>query len=430
MSEYICPEAILEKKKKYIMPCLAHFYKKPREFVKGEMQYLYDSEGRKYLDCFAGVSVINCGHCNPEISSKVAKQVQTLQHVCNIYLTENFVNLAERLAQVTPGDIQKTFFCSTGTEANEGSCLLAEIYTKSSEFIALRNGLHGRTKLTMSLTGIGMWRTDPNPVGGINFAPNAYCYRCPLGKKYPECDLACANEIETIIKTATSGHPAAFIAEPIQGNAGIVVPPKGYFKRVMEILKQHGTLFIADEVQTGFARTGKMFAIENWDVVPDIMSVAKALGNGAPISAFMSTAKIADSYTQPGASTLGGNPVSTTAGLAVLDYIEKHNLMKNAQERGKQLKSGLMELQKRHPVIGDVRGIGLMVGAEFVNPDKSPAPDVLDDVLEELKDRGFIIGKNGIGRNVMAFQPPLVITEKDIDDVLNALELVLEEKKY
>ncbi|MCI5567497.1 MAG: aspartate aminotransferase family protein [Veillonellaceae bacterium] len=430
MSEYIGPEAILEKKKKYIMPCLAHFYKKPREFVKGEMQYLYDSEGRKYLDCFAGVSVINCGHCNPEISSKVAKQVQTLQHVCNIYLTENFVNLAERLAQVTPGDIQKTFFCSTGTEANEGSCLLAEIYTKSSEFIALRNGLHGRTKLTMSLTGIGMWRTDPNPVGGINFAPNAYCYRCPLGKKYPECDLACANEIETIIKTATSGHPAAFIAEPIQGNAGIVVPPKGYFKRVMEILKQHGTLFIADEVQTGFARTGKMFAIENWDVVPDIMSVAKALGNGAPISAFMSTAKIADTYTQPGASTLGGNPVSTTAGLAVLDYIEKHNLMKNAQERGKQLKSGLMELQKRHPVIGDVRGIGLMVGAEFVNPDKSPAPDVLDDVLEELKDRGFIIGKNGIGRNVMAFQPPLVITEKDIDDVLNALELVLEEKKY
>lgn len=430
MSEYIGPEAILEKKKKYIMPCLAHFYKKPREFVKGEMQYLYDSEGRKYLDCFAGVSVINCGHCNPEISSKVAKQVQTLQHVCNIYLTENFVNLAERLAQVTPGDIQKTFFCSTGTEANEGSCLLAEIYTKSSEFIALRNGLHGRTKLTMSLTGIGMWRTDPNPVGGINFAPNAYCYRCPLGKKYPECDLACANEIETIIKTATSGHPAAFIAEPIQGNAGIVVPPKGYFKRVMEILKQHGTLFIADEVQTGFARTGKMFAIENWDVVPDIMSVAKELGNGAPISAFMSTAKIADTYTQPGASTLGGNPVSTTAGLAVLDYIEKHNLMKNAQERGKQLKSGLMELQKRHPVIGDVRGIGLMVGAEFVNPDKSPAPDVLDDVLEELKDRGFIIGKNGIGRNVMAFQPPLVITEKDIDDVLNALELVLEEKKY
>ena len=393
--------------------------------VKGSMQYLFDSEGRKYLDCFAGVSVINCGHCNPEITAKVCEQVNTLQHVCNIYLTENFVNLAEKLAEVTPGNLQKSFFCSTGTEANEGAALLASIYTGSSEFIALRNGLHGRTKLTMSLTGIGMWRTDPNPVGGISFAPNPYCYRCPLGKKYPDCDLACANAVEDIIKTATSGHPAAFIAESIQGNAGIVVPPKGYFKRVKEILSAHGSLFIADEVQTGFARTGKMFAIENFDVTPDIMSVAKALGNGAPISAFISTAKIADTYTKPGASTLGGNPVSTTAGLAVLNYIEEHDLKSNALARGKQLKEGLYELQKRHPIIGDIRGLGLMVGAEFVHTDKSPAADELDIVLEEMKNRGFIIGKNGIARNVMAFQPPLVITAQDIANVLDALDSVL-----
>ena len=425
LSNYIGPEAILEKKKKYIMPCLAHFYKEPRQMVKGSMQYLFDSEGRRYLDCFAGVSVINCGHCNPEINARVCEQVNTLQHVCNIYLTENFVNLAEKLAEVTPGKLQKSFFCSTGTEANEGSALLASIYTGSSEFIALRNGLHGRTKLTMSLTGIGMWRTDPNPVGGISFAPNPYCYRCPLGKKYPECDLACANAIEDIIKTGTSGHPAAFIAESIQGNAGIVVPPEGYFKRVKEILAQYGTLFIADEVQTGFARTGKMFAIENFDVVPDIMSVAKALGNGAPISAFISTAEIADTYTKPGASTLGGNPVSTTAGLAVLSYIEEHDLKANALARGRQLKEGLYELQKKHPIIGDIRGIGLMVGAEFVHADRSPAAEELDLVLEEMKNRGFIIGKNGIARNVMAFQPPLVITEQDIDNVLDTLEQVL-----
>ena len=426
---YIGPEAIIEKKKKYIMPCLAHFYKEPRQMVRGSMQYLYDSEGRKYLDCFAGVSVINCGHCNPEINAKVTEQVNTLQHVCNIYLTENFVNLAEKLAEVTPGDLQKSFFCSTGTEANEGAALLAQIYTGQSEFIALRNGLHGRTKLTMSLTGIGMWRTDPNPVGGISFVPNPYCYRCPLGKKHPECDLACANEIENIIKTATSGRPAAFIAEPIQGNAGIVVPPEGYFKRVKEILERYNALLIVDEVQTGFARSGKMFAIENFDVVPDIMSMAKALGNGAPISAFISTAKIADTYTRPGASTLGGNPVSSTAGLAVLEYIEKHDLMKNARERGEQLRSGLKELAKKHPIIGDVRGLGLMDGAEFVHADGSPAPEELDDVLEEMKERGFIIGKNGVGRNVMAFQPPLVISAENIDDVLDALDLVLAEKK-
>ncbi len=429
MPEYIGPSAILEKKKKYIMPCLGHFYREPRQMVRGSMQYLYDSEGRKYLDCFAGVSVMNCGHCNPEITEKVCSQVKNLQHVCNIYLTENFVNLAERLAEVTPGALQKSFFCSTGTEANEGSLLLASIYTGSSEFIALQNGLHGRTKLTMSLTGIGMWRTDPNPVGGIHFAPNPYCYRCPLGKKYPECDLACANQVETLIQTATSGRPAALIAEPVQGNAGIVVPPKGYFKRVKEILEKYHALLIVDEVQTGFARTGKMFAIENFDVTPDIMSVAKALGNGAPISAFISTAEIADTYTRPGASTLGGNPVSSTAGLAVLDYIAEHHLAENARARGEQLKSGLLELQKHHPIIGDVRGIGLMVGAEFVHGDKSPAAAELDEVLEELKDQGFIIGKNGVGRNVMAFQPPLVITEEDIDNVLNALDQVLSRKK-
>ena len=281
----------------------------------------------------------------------------------------------------------------------------------------------------MSLTGIGMWRTDPNPVGGIHFAPNPYCYRCPLGKRYPECDLACANQVETLIKTATSGKPAAFIAEPIQGNAGIVVPPKGYFRRVKDILEKYGALLIADEVQTGFARTGKMFAIENFHVTPDIMSVAKALGNGAPISAFISTAKIADTYTRPGASTLGGNPVSSAAGLAVLNYIEEHELMKNAQERGKQLKEGLAALQEKHPIIGDVRGIGLMVGAEFIRPDGSPAFEELDNVLEELKNRGFIIGKNGVSRNVMAFQPPLVITEQDITDVLNALDMVLSVKR-
>ena len=426
---YLGPQGIIEKKKKYIMPCLAHFYKEPRQFVRGSMQYLYDSEGKKYLDCFAGVSVINCGHCNPEINKKVTEQVNTLQHVCNIYLTENFVNLAEKLAEVTPGNLQKSFFCSTGTEANEGAALLAQIYTGKSEFIALKNGLHGRTKLTMSLTGIGMWRTDPNPVGGINFAPNPYCYRCPLGKKHPECNLACADAIEDIIKTATSGQPAAFIAESIQGNAGIVVPPKGYFKRVKEILSHYGALFIDDEVQTGFARTGKMFAIENFDVVPDIMSMAKALGNGAPISAFISTAEIADTYTRPGASTLGGNPVSSTAGLAVLEYIEEHQLMENANARGEQLRNGLKELQQKHPIIGDIRGLGLMDGAEFVKPDGSPAPEELDKVLEAMKDRGFIIGKNGIGRNVMAFQPPLVITEEDINEVLNALDMVLMEQQ-
>ena len=428
MPEYIGPEAILEKKKNYIMPCLGHFYQKPPQFVRGSMQYLFDTAGKKYLDFFAGVSVMNCGHCNPEIIRRLCDQMETLQHVCNIYLTENFVNLAERLAAVTPGDLQKSFFCSTGSEANEGSMLLATIYTQGSEFIALRGGLHGRTKLGMSVTGIGMWRTDPNPIGGIHFAPHPYCYRCPFDKHYPECDLACANVVDDLMKTATSGHPAALIAEAIQGNAGIITPPPGYFTRLKEILDAHHTLLIIDEVQSGFARTGKMFAIEHYGVAPDIMTMAKALGNGVPISAFIATLEIADRYTQPGASTLGGNPVSSAAGLAVLDYIEQHRLLENATARGEQLTAGLKELKQRHPVIGDIRGHGLMRGAEFVHHDKTPAAAELDIVLEKLKDRGILVGKNGIARNVMAFQPPLIITAADVDHLLNQLDDVLSEE--
>lgn len=424
---YLGPQTIIQKKKDYIMPCLGHFYQEPMQLVRGSMQYLYDSTGKQYLDCFAGVSVINCGHCNPAITDRICEQVKTLQHVCNIYLTDPFVRLAERLAEVTPGDLKKSFFCSTGTEANEGAVLLATVATDNSEFISLRNGLHGRTKLTMSMTGISMWRTDPNPVGGINFAPNAYCYRCPLGKRPGECDYACANAIEDIIKTNTSGRVAAMIAEPIQGNAGIVTPPAGYFKRVKEILDQYGILLIIDEVQTGFCRTGKMFAIENYDVTPDIMTMAKALGNGTPISAFIATEKVANTYTKPGASTLGGNPVSSTAALATLDYLIDNDLAGNARARGAQLKAGLGELQKKYPIIGDIRGIGLMVGAELVHKDKSPAAEEVDFILEEMKNRGFIVGKNGVARNVLAFQPPLVITEQNINDLLDALDLVLAE---
>ncbi len=427
MTAYLGPDAILEKKKNYIMPCLGHFYERPPQFVKGSMQYLFDSTGKKYLDCFAGVSVMNCGHANPDITRRICQQVETLQHVCNIYLTENFVQLAERLATVTPGKLQKSFFCSTGSEANEGAMLLATIYTQRSEFLALTGGLHGRTKLGMSVTGIGMWRTDPNPVGGIHFVPHPYCYRCPLEKKHPDCDLACADQVETVIKTATSGRLAALIAEPIQGNAGIVTPPPGYFIRLKEILDAHQALLIIDEVQTGFARTGKMFAIEHYGVTPDIMTMAKALGNGVPISAFIATADIADRYTQPGASTLGGNPVSSTAALAVLDYIERHHLRENAAARGAQLADGLKDLQRRHPILGDIRGLGLMRGAEFVHANGSPAPAALDAALEKLKDRGILVGKNGLARNVMAFQPPLVITAADVDHLLNQLEDVLKE---
>ena len=425
----IGPEEILRKKKEYLIPCVYHFYQEPMQLVRGEMQYLYDHNGKQYLDCFAGVSVVNCGHCNPAITRAICDQVNTLQHTTTVYLTQNIVNLAERLAQIAPGRLKKSFFCSSGTEANEGAALLATLASGRSEFISLRQALHGRTKLTMSLTGLNFWRTDPNPVGGVSFAANAYCYRCPLGKRHPECDLACANEVEAVIKSATSGNVAALFAEPIQGNGGVITPPAGYFRRVREILDRYGILLIIDEVQTGFGRTGKMFAIEHYDVEPDIMTVAKALANGTPVGAFIARPEIADKYTRPGASTLGGNPVTAAAALATLDVIAAENLPARAAELGDHLQSGLVTLQKKHPVIGDVRGLGLMLGAELVNPDGSHATQIADIVLEKMKNRGFLVGKNGPERNVLVFQPPLVITRSNIDDLLNALDLVLGEIK-
>lgn len=421
------PEEIVRKKKEYIMPCLNHFYQEPVQMVKGEGQYLFDSTGKKYLDFFAGVSVINAGHCHPEITERICQQVKTLQHVCNIYLTQPMLELAEKLAEITPGKLKKSFFCNSGTEANEGAILLAKIATKRSELLALQDGLCGRTYLAMSLTGLRFWRTDPNPAGGISFIPNAYCYRCPMNLTYPACDLACAEQVRQVIETSTSGEVAALIAESIQGNAGIITPPPEYFTRIKEILHEYGALLIIDEVQTGFGRTGKWFSIENWGVEPDIITMAKALGNGVPIGVFTALPEIADLYTRPGASTLGGNPVSMTAGLATLDVIEKEGLIQNAAKLGSYLRERLLELQDKHPLIGDVRGIGLMQGAELVKNGKEPAAEEVDRILEIMKNRGIIIGKNGRCRNVLAFQPPLVISKDNVDEMISNLDEVLTE---
>lgn len=419
------PEEIIRKKREYLIPCVYHFYNEPMQIVRGEGQYLYDHEGRRYLDCYSGVSVMNAGHCHPYIVERICEQVRTLQHTTTIYLTRPIVDLAERLAGVMPGDIKRTFFCASGSEANEGAALLAQLHTGHTEMLALRHGLHGRTKLGMSLTGLSFWRTDPAPVGGVTHVVNPYCYRCPLGLSSDACELECAGEVERAITTSTSGKVAAFFAEPIQGNGGIIVPPAGYFERVREILDKYEILFVCDEVQTGYGRTGRMFGCEHWGVVPDIITSAKALANGVPIGAFSSTDAIAASFTRPSASTLGGNPVSSVAALAMLDVIEDEQLAQKAAARGDLLKARLMELKEKYPIIGDVRGKGLMLGAELVKEDRAPATEETDLVLEALKNAGVLAGKTGIGRNVLTFQPPLIIAEEDIERLAEALDAAL-----
>jgi 4-aminobutyrate aminotransferase/4-aminobutyrate aminotransferase/(S)-3-amino-2-methylpropionate transaminase len=284
----------------------------------------------------------------------------------------------------------------------------------------------------MSVTGLKFWRTDTNPVGGISFVPNAYCYRCVFKLEYPDCNLECARQIEKVIETSTSGEVAAFIAEPIQGNGGIITPPDDYFKVVKEILDKYGILFITDEIQTGFGRTGKMFAIEYSGVEPDIMTFAKAISNGTPVGGFITSDKIASSYKRPGASTFGGNPVTSVSALATLDVINKYNLVDNAKTMGEYLKEKLKELQGKYALIGDVRGRGLMLGAELINQGKEPAVQETDAILEYMKDKGVLIGKTGSNRNVLAFQPPLIIDKDNIDELTDVLDGALnyvEERK-
>jgi len=336
-------------------------------------------------------------------------------------LTQPIVDLAERLSSVLPGDIKHSFFCCSGSEANEGALLLARLYTGRNEFISLSNSLHGRTYLTMSATGIPMWRIDPSLSDAITFVQNVY----DKDKTLETSSTESLEAIERVIESKGADKFAALIVEPIQGNGGIITPPMWFFKKLKTLLEKHGILLIIDEVQTGFARTGKMFAIENYEVVPDIITVAKALGNGIPISAFCTNDKIAEAFTKPSASTLGGNPVAASTAIAVLNYIEKNNLCKNAEILGIKLKDGLFKLQEKYPIIHAIRGIGLMLGAELLKENGDPAWEETDLVLEILKDEGILLGKNGIGRNVLAFQPPLVITADDVDLMLVKLDLAL-----
>jgi len=420
------PKTIIEKKKKYLIPCVYHFYKNPPHIIRGQGLYLYDSQGRQYMDFYSGVSVNALGHCHPEITDAICRQVKTLQHTTTIYLTEPIVNLAEQVAQILPGKLCRTFFCCSGSEANEGAALLATLYTGRSEFLALQNGLHGRTKLGMSLTGLSFWRTDPNPVGGITHIPAPTCYRCPFGQSYGQCQFQCIQAAEQAILTSTSGKPAAMFVEPIQGNGGIQVPPAEYYPKLRQVLDKYQMLLIADEVQTGFGRTGGMFAMDHWDVIPDIITGGKALGGGTPVGFFSTTEEIAQCYTRPGASTFGGNPVTATAALAFLNVLQRDGLVNRSQKLGRQLLKSLQTVLGKHPFVADIRGKGLMVGVELMASKTIDAPTMTDTVLENMKDSGFLLGKTGPRRNVLTFMPPLIVEEQQIHQVVNELGTVLD----
>ncbi|MGR9071434.1 MAG: aspartate aminotransferase family protein [Gammaproteobacteria bacterium] len=415
------PENMLALKSEYLMPCVYHFYRNPMVVVRGEGCRVYDQEGREYLDAYSGVGVNNLGHCHPAVVERTQKQLGKLQHMTTIYLTEPMLKLAEALAAFLPGGLKRSFFCTSGSEANEGALLLAKLATGRNDFISLSRSLHGRTYLTSGLTGIQFWRTDPEPPQNVHFAASPVCSRCPYRLNYPECEIRCADEIDEIAEK-NPNRIAAFIAEPVNGNGGIVVPPDGYFEKVESILRKHGILLIMDEAQTGFCRTGKRFGFEHYRIRPDIVTVCKALGNGMPISAFIATEEVARCYTKPGASTFGGNPVCAEAARAVLELMRESALEMKAEGTGCYVRERLLRLQRISPLISEVRGRGLMLGMELTKPDGTAAAGETDDLLERLKDKGILAGKTGPERNVLTLMPPLVLSADEAETLCGGLE--------
>jgi 4-aminobutyrate aminotransferase-like enzyme len=425
LSESARADEIVRKHKEYLWPSVANYYQRPLVADRASMQYLWDIEGRKYLDFFGGIVTIGVGHCNPKVTSKIKTQVDKLQHTSTLFPNEAIVNLAEKLAQITPGKLQKSFFTNSGTEANEAAILLARMVSDSYDVVALRHAYSGGSALAKGLTAHSAWRKGGMISIGIAHAVNAYCYRCPLHLTYPDCGVACANDVENLIQTATRGQIAAFIAEPIQGVGGFITPPPEYFKIVYRIVKNYGGLFISDEVQTGFGRTGKKwFGIEQWEVTPDMITCAKSMGNGVPIGATITTAELADKFQGLNISTFGGNPVTSVAARAVIEVIEEENLRENTHVVGGYFRQRLDELKNKHTLIGDVRGMGMMQALELVKDRKTkePAPEATNQLLERARDNGLLIGKGGLYGNVIRMAPPMNISKADVDEGIRLLD--------
>lgn len=418
-------EEIILANREFLFPCVFHFYKEPLVVARAKDQYVWDADGNQYLDFFGGIVTVSVGHCNDAVNAKVHKQLDTLQHVSTVFANEPQAALAKKIASITPGGkLTKSFFTNSGSEANETAILAARCYTGNTEIVALRHAYHGRSALTLGLTGQGAWRLMP-PQPGIVHAHNAYCYRCPFGLTYPNCEVRCAQDMEELIRTTTSGNIAGFIGEPIQGVGGFVTPPREYFRIVEKIVRNHGGIFISDEVQTGWGRTGgKWFGIEQYGVTPDIITSAKGLGNGAPIGLTVARPEVADSVKGLTISTFGGNPVTTTQAKAVIDFIEEQNLLSNCTDTGAYLRGRLEELKDKHEIIGDVRGMGLMQAIELVEDRESKAPATTQTamLLEAARENRLLVGKGGLYGNVLRISPPMNVGRGDVDHFIELLD--------
>ncbi|HEV2147460.1 MAG TPA: aspartate aminotransferase family protein [Longimicrobiaceae bacterium] len=422
-------EEVLEMRRQYVNPAVFTLYGEPLMIVEGKMQYLFDETGRRYLDLFAGIVTVSCGHCHPAILSRVQEQVATLQHTTTIYLHPNLPEFARKLASRMPPGLDVTYFVNSGSDANDLAIAMARLYTGNTDVVAVRNGYHGGSPSAMGLTSQHTWKFPIPQNVGVHHAMCPDSYRTPFAGTPEEVASRSAEDVREVIRYSTPGKIAAFIAEPIQGVGGATRGAPNYLKEAYAIAREHGGLCIADEVQTGFGRTGAHYwGFQNYDVVPDIVTMAKGIGNGIPLAAVTTRREIAEKLAQRlHFNTFGGNPVAMAAGSAVLDVIDREGLQENARVVGGRFLDGLRELQGRHPLVGDVRGMGLMLGVELVKDrdSRAPAKEETAQLLEEARRMGVLLGKGGLEGNVLRIKPPLCITAGDVDFALDVLDRAL-----
>ncbi|KAK2655885.1 hypothetical protein Ddye_008937 [Dipteronia dyeriana] len=423
---YAGPSAdeVLEKRKKFLGPSLFYYYKKPLNIVEGKMQYLFDESGRRYLDAFAGIVTVSCGHCHPEILDAITEQSKLLQHATTIYLHHAIGDFAEALATKMPGNLEVVYFVNSGTEANELAMLMARLYSRNLGMIALRNAYHGGSSSTIGLTALNTWKYSI-PQGEIHHVVNPDPYRGTFGSDATRY----AKDLQDHIDFGTSGKVAGFIAETIQGVGGAVELAPGYLKRVYDIVRKAGGVCIADEVQTGFGRTGSHYwGFQTQGVIPDIVTMAKGIGNGLPLGAVVTTPEIANVMSQKiQFNTFGGNPVCSAGGHAVLRVLDKEKRQAHSAAVGSHLLERLRALQERHDIIGDVRGRGLMVGVELVTDrkEKTAAKAEAAVLFEKLRELGVLVGKGGLHGNVFRIKPPMCFTKDDADFLVDALDYAM-----
>lgn len=415
---------VLDLRREFVSPGIFHYYRDPLMIVGGRGQYLFDEKGRRYLDAFGGIVSVSVGHCHPKVVAAANLQNETLQHTTTIYLHPNIALYARALAARMPGNLKVCYFVNSGSEANDLALLMARAFTGNFDIIALRNGYHGGSQSTMALTSHHTWKFNTPHNFGVHHAvaPDLYRGRWTA----PDSGPAYAAEIPDIIRFATPGRVAGFFAESIQGVGGAVVYPDGYLQEAYRHIRAAGGLCIADEVQTGFGRTGSHFwGFETQGVIPDIVTMAKGIGNGCPLAAVVTTPEIARCLAERiHFNTFGGNPVSCAQGLAVLEVIEEEGLQANALAMGNRLLNGLRLLQEKHSLIGQVRGRGLMIGCELVTDreTKTPAKEECLRVFEKCRELGLLLGKGGLHGNVLRIKPPMCLHAEDIDFLLSALD--------